>query len=546
MFGFSKKNWPLLVFPLLLIACQGHKPQPREGISRAVHDPRPYRILTNREPTLLSLEEMITMVKNPAKAQASFEKAEQLFASPFINNSQYFQHGPPKPLIYEKIGPALRVSTWNLEKSIRTADVANMLTSLEGLQSQLRPEVLTNKEQYEEALRQRNILAQTDILLLQEMDLGHCRSGYIFAAKHLAQKLGMNYVYAPQQLEIDPVYLGLKDFKSPNGDTLEPCPASEHHLESYKGVFGVAVLSRFPIKRVQAFQLDNKPYDWYHSEMEQPDIVENTRRGASEELFHFRPVREIKYGGRGFTRVDLHVPQVPHETVSVINVHLEIKTTPHQRAEQVREILSYIKDIKNPVIMAGDFNSASRDVSATSFTRLTSRTASDPTFLFSTGLFLANITGINQLRAGLNFAKNIRDPLAIDVPVIFPNKSRELFQSIKEHRFDDGGAFDFRGDRRHSSYRASGVLSNSNQRFQSKGYTYTFELPRTIGPFGKERLDWIFVKSFLTKPNERKGPYQLAPQFGETLEALNTFTKERYSDHHPISVLLPLEEPSKE
>ena len=484
------------------------------------------------------------MAKSPRTSQAAFKKAEKLFASPFIDNSHYFKHGPPKPREYERIGPSLRVSTWNLEKSVRTIDVAQMMKSLGSFQTQLRPDVLKNEAKYQEALRQRNILAQSDILLLQEMDLGHCRSGYVFAAKHLAQELGMNFVYAPQQLEIDGVYLGLEE---PNGETNhQTCSQLGGNPSAYKGVFGVAVLSRFPIKRVQAFQLRNQPYDWYYDEMERPDFVEITRRETTEGLFHFRPVREVKYGGRGFTRVDLHVPHVPHETISVINVHLEIKTTPHQRAEQVREILSYIKDIKNPVVMAGDFNSASRDVSSTSFARLTSRTASDPTFLFSTGLFLANVTGVNQLRGGINTLKNFRDPLAWHIPVIFPNKSRELFSVVRRFRFSDGGAFDFRGDRSHSSRRERGLLSNSNQRHGGKGFTYTFELPRPIGPLGRERLDWIFVKSFLTKPTDRRGPYQLAPQFGETLSSINLSAKEAYSDHHPISVLLPLQELTEE
>ena len=532
---------------LLLSSCQSFRSSPSATtISRAIQDPEPYTIVRKRTPEILSFQERVSMVEKPesAGAKRAFEKAQKLFASPFIDNSHYYQKGLPEPNVYERLGPCLRVSSWNIEKSIRTKKVAGMLTSLETFRSQLDPRVLKKKDLYEDVLRQRERLIHTDILFLQEMDIGHCRSDYLFAAQYLARELGMNFVYAPQQLEIDPVYLGLENVYFPNeAIDHDACRSLAGEPSDYKGLFGVAVLSRYPIKRVQTFQLKTQSYDWYLDEIKKPDFIEITRRDTTEGLFHVRPVREVKYGGRGFTRVDLHVPGVPHETISVINVHLEIKTTPENRAEQVREILSYIKDIKNPVIMAGDFNSVSRDISSTSFARLTSRAATDPTFIFSAALFAANVTGVNQLRGILNGYKNYRNPLAVDIPIVFPNKSKELFNVVRDFRFSDGGAFDFRGDRKRSTHWMRGNLANSNQRHPFKGYTYTFEVPRPIGPLGRERLDWIFVKSFLTKPGSRRASYQLAPHYGETLSLLNITASEAYSDHHPITVLLPLEEP---
>lgn len=530
----------------MLSSCQSFRSSSAAtSISRVAHDPEPYTIVRKITPEVLSFQELVSMVEKPksAVAKRSFKKAQKLFASPFIDNSHYYQRGLPEPYVYEELGPCLRVSSWNIEKSIQTKEVAGMLTSLETFRSQLAPKVLEDEKLYEEVLRQRERLRHTDILFLQEMDLGHGRSDYLFAAQYLSRELGMNFVYAPQQLEIDPVYLGLENVHFPN-EELRPDGGRSlaGNPSRYKGLFGVAVLSRYPIKRVKVFQLKTRAYDWYLDEMKKPDFVEITRRDTSEGLFHVRPVREVKYGGRGFTRVDLHVPGVPHETISVINVHLEIKTTPKNRAEQVREILSYVKDIENPVIMAGDFNSVSRDISSTSLARFTSRTATDPTFIFSAALFTANVTGVNQLRGILNGYKNHRNPLAVDIPVILPNKSKELFNVVRDFRFNDGGAFDFRGDRKRSTYWARGNLANSNQRHPIKGYTYTFEVPRPIGPLGRERLDWIFVKSFLTKPSSRRGSYQLAPHFGETLNLLNVTASEAYSDHHPITVLLPLED----
>ena len=146
--------------------------------------------------------------------------------------------------------------------------------------------------------------------------------------------------------------------------------------------------------------------------------MEYGRRYSVKALFNYKPTRELKVGGRGFTRVDLHVPNVPHETISVINVHLEIKTLPQQRKKQLEEILDYIRDIENPVVLAGDFNSASRDVSSTSLPRLTARTATNPSHLLSAGLYLVNVTGVAQVRNLFNVLKNYRNPLAWHIPAI--------------------------------------------------------------------------------------------------------------------------------
>ncbi len=495
-------------------------------------------------PDLLSYKELRSLAENPNPTGKLAEKYNKLLTTPYIDNSVYFRSGLPETSIHPQLGKSIRLSTWNIEKSIRAYEAGKMLTSESVFTDGLREKIKSEPNAYSEAVRQRAALAASDILLLQEMDIGHCRSGYLFAAKHLAQKLKMNFVYAPQQLEIDPVHLGLDHIKFDNGDVDQmACRALLGNSSTYKGVFGVAVLSRYPIKNVELFQLKTKPYDWYDGEIQKPDFLEKGRRKGSEALFKFQPIREVKVGGRSFTRVDLHVPGVPFETVTIINIHLEIKASPDDRRKQVKEILSYMKDIKNPVVMAGDFNSSSTDVRSTSVGRFSKKTVTDPTKLLGIGLFAANITGANQLRTIVNGYKNLRDPLAWSIPVILPNKTKALFSTIENFRFADGGAFDFRGDKSRSINGNSGELSNANQRHTGRGFTFTYSVPRSIGVIGCERLDWIFVKSFLTSPKQRNGSYRLAPHFGETLGLINLSSEDAYSDHHPITTVLPLEEP---
>jgi hypothetical protein len=119
-----------------------------------------------------------------------------------------------------------------------------------------------------------------------------------------------------------------------------------------------------------------------------------------------------------------------------------------------------------------------------------------------------------------------------------------MFGSIEDFRFDDGGAFDFRGDAARSTGGETGTLANANQR-DRVGYKTTFELKRTLARvIGKYRLDWFFVKSFLQEPRDVTGSYRFAPHFGATLEEMNNATKQQISDHHTNVIDLPFDEPN--
>jgi len=423
---------------LLLTSCQTVNYQ-KLNISEQIKDPKPDKILLDYAPELLTSKELESLLRHKDSVTETSQKADRLFSSAFVDNSHYRSNGPPQHNVHPLLGPSIRVSSWNIEKSIHVNDAAQALSSEKTFINHLSSKTHKNKRVYNKAVKQRAALAASDILLLQEIDIGHCRSNYLFAAKKLAQTMGMNYVYAPQQLEIDPVYLGVENIKFGNEAVdHRVCMLHQENAENYRGVFGVAVLSRYPIKRVQVFPLKNQPYDWYDREIVKPDLLEETRRFGAQTLFKAKTLREVKYGGRGFTRVDLHVPDVPHETISIINVHLEIKAEPKKRVEQLTEILSYINDIENPVVMAGDFNSASRDLSATSVVRAASRAAKDPWNLTSIGLFLLDVTGVYQFRNLLNGVKNFQDPLTFGIPWILPNKKKSLFKLVENYRFKDG------------------------------------------------------------------------------------------------------------
>ena len=427
-------------------------------------------------------------------------------------------------------------------------DAITIFSSADGLRSLIDPQKAPEGSlEYKTVIRQRDRLGQADVIVLQEMDIGVKRSGYINAAGDLAGVLKMNYAYAPEQLEIDPVYLGLEKIQYDDGTVdQEQTDYFAADPAKYKGAFGVAVLSRYPIKKAQAFQLKSQAYDWFEGEKSKIGFVENTRRVGAEGLFHNQFTREIKAGNRTFFRVDLAVPGFPENTLTIINIHLEIKCTPKEREIQTAEILSYIKGIRHPVIMTGDFNAAPEDMSPTSAQRIAVRTLQNPTTWLNvaTTAFLPQALAINVTRFVSNFTKNRDNPLAPDIAIVAPNPLHALFQMIQNYRFSDGGAFDFRGDSERAINGKGGDLANSNER-DLKGFKTSWSVKRPISIIGKYRLDWVFVKStYLKDPYDKTAPYRLAPHFGETLEELNTDLKVPISDHHPNVVDIPLQEPN--
>ncbi len=496
----------------------------------------------------LTFDELKSLYYEPEPHGYLKEKLYKFYRTPIISNEAYYRGVGPRSLSDPHIGPLLRVASWNIEKSMRIKEAITIFESEYELLDRIDPEKLTAFRKIDTIINQRRKLAQADIILLQEMEIGMKRSGYLNAAKELADALDMNYAYAPAYLEIDPVQLGIEKIYLDKGKLDEN--ATDYYQENkdkFKGSFGSAVLSRYPIKNVVVHPLKFQAYDWYEGEKEKTTFLEKTKRFGGKVAFKSELTREIKHGGRNFFRVDLEVPDIPGNTLTIINIHLEIKCLPEARSKQMKEILSYIKDIKNPVVMMGDFNSAPTDLSPTSVSREVKRGAKDPTNWLKGAV--TTFTGIgfvlNTTRGVTNAVKNFQNPLAADIPILAPNKVKDMFDTIENFRFSDGGAFDFRGDSKRSVNGKSGKLANSNQK-DLKAFKTSFSVKRTIAyVIGKYRLDWVFVKSYLKDPLNENGPYRLAPHYGETLSELNDSLRVKVSDHNPNIIDLPFSEPKK-
>jgi hypothetical protein len=209
----------------------------------------------------------------------------------------------------------------------------------------------------------------------------------------------------------------------------------------------------------------------------------------------------------------------------------------------MEELLVLLRDIPNPVIVAGDLNTTGGDSSPTSIKRQIYQRLGSASFWTNTGIKYATGVGVlyDVVRRGLNIAKNQDDPTAQNIPLVATNREAELFNVFEDFRFQDGFAFDLRGNKERTINGTEGTLANSNQR-DTKGFATTFEFERALG-VGKVKLDWILVKAYSTRPRDDNQPYRFAPHFARTLDSIDYALPARLSDHNPISVDLPFEEP---
>lgn len=168
------------------------------------------------------------------------------------------------------------------------------------------------------ALTSHDALRDADLVTLNEVDLGMARSGNRDVAAELAQALGMHAVWAPMLLE---------STRGRDDDALTAVP--EDNRES---LFGLALLSRFPITNVRLVRLP----------------------GPAETLFE----RERMVGGFVAIVADIAHPVSPYVAVTV---HLEVHRTRDHRAHQMRLLLEALSGETRPVVLAGDWNTHTFD-----------------------------------------------------------------------------------------------------------------------------------------------------------------------------------------
>ncbi|MBV8572281.1 MAG: hypothetical protein JO319_16800 [Acidobacteriaceae bacterium] len=445
------------------------------------------------------------------------------------------------------MGPFIRVVLWNIERGLEFEPIRTALTQPGKfdqviVQKKDPEEKPLTKEEQAEVKSKLELLKYTDVLVLNEADKGVMRTEYRDVTRELAQALKMNYAYGVEFIEVDPLSLGLEKVKMQDKAAESDIQKSfQPDKQKYLGLHGTSVLSRYPIRKA-ALQRLPPCYDWYLGEKKEISKVESGMRAGSNLVFMERIAREVRRGGRMALIVQLAVPESPTGTLTVVATHLENKCKPECRRQQMAQILQWIRADPNPLVLAGDMNTTGTDSSPTSVTKILNERIKDPdawakdAVKWSTG-------APTSLLMPLNMFRNKNDPTGFDVPVVSRKKEGKMFGDLEDFRFNDGHTFDFRGEERRSANHRAGTLSDSNERV-SKGFQFTFAMAKTYGGLvGQYKLDWFFIKGYATDPEKPGGSYKFAPHFAWTLEELNNAPDKPLSDHFPMTVDLPLQEP---
>lgn len=506
-------------------------------------------------PQFLSYPELVEVGEHDEIPPALNSKLTALLTTPFVNNEAFYRGARPHRPTFERIGPGIRVVQWNIERGLELDNIKLAFTDSDAFVAKVKssplkaPDGETRAEKVSageiDSIRaELKLLQSADVLVLNEVDWGMKRTDYRCVVCELGKALNMNWAWGAEFAEVDPTFLGTETFEEIKDPERRArlVAALAPDKSKLRALHGSAVLSRYPIREAKLVPFEHEAYDWYTGE-KSISMPEKGKRAAAI-LVGEKLGREIRRGGRTNLIVDLDVPDLPEHTVRVVAAHLENRADPPARRLQLEEILGKLKDSREPVIFAGDMNTTG----ANSRPRSTLETVKDKfgstEYAAQTALRYATGIGIYQSIGTIAF-KNIRfqgDPTAAGVKFLADNPERGLFQSLQKFRFDNDTAFDLRGVKECTDPPTTGTLADSNQR-AGKGFTTTFQFARTVGPKGKFRLDWIFVRAYDKDPLDPKGPYRFAPHFARTLSAVNYAFAERISDHNPIMVDLPFEEP---
>jgi endonuclease/exonuclease/phosphatase family metal-dependent hydrolase len=182
--------------------------------------------------------------------------------------------------------PSIRAVAWNIERGAVFEGIVDAL--------------------------QHNERLDGDVLLLTELDHGMARSGNRFVAREIAQRLKLNYAFAP-------VYIALQ-----KGSGVESAIEGENTVS----IHGLAVFSKYPIRNAVTVALPN----------------------GKDKMFG-------KEKRLGYLRALIADIEHPLGTFRTVTVHLDAHCSREHRRFQMRLILEKLAELPQlPVIIGGDWN----------------------------------------------------------------------------------------------------------------------------------------------------------------------------------------------
>ena len=460
--------------------------------------------ILNKEPiTNLTFEDLLKLSQQAEPEEGLRQKLNLQLSKPYVINRNFNE-----PLNK----PYLRIAQWNIKRGFNIDTIRDILSKPKDYE--IKHLINISQRNHKHFKDELYTLASSDVISLNEVDIGLPRTKYRDIAANVADALNWNYVYSTEFIELGPI-------------------VQKENLDKnqYKGLHGNAIISRFPIISAMVIQLPGY-YDWYRQEIqENKSPFEYLRKFGAKSIFSERILpQEVRHGSRQAILADIKLPS--GQIVTVVSTHLEDRAYSDERLKQFKYLLENIKNINNPVVLTGDFNTSTTDTKPTSFQKEVYKRIRDPHFFLRQAAFVPiPFVPVAGGLIAISFSKLLqyKDPFFPSIPIMFPNHERKFFTYLKKFKFSDGYAFDLSGDKKRSSNNRNGLLANSNQRHW-KGFksTYKLEKPRIIAYF---KLDWFFVKPVGN---------HFIPFNGKTLKTLNYSIKGHISDHNPITVDLKL------
>jgi endonuclease/exonuclease/phosphatase family metal-dependent hydrolase len=492
-------------------------------------------------PPLLTYDELVALYENDVPPPELAGKLNRLLTTPFINNSAGLRG--QKAGSRSDFGKRfIRVATWNIERGLEFEAIKAALTNDQRFFRRLPADARGSRFNLKEILDEAAKLSRADVIVLNEADWGLKRTDYRNVARELAAALQMNYAFGVEFVEVDPLTLGLETLEEEtSADKSEMVQNLAVDKSRNLSLHGTAILSRFPLRNVRLVPFVNQGHNWFTDEKKGVSTLEKGKREGAGIVFGEKVAREVRRGGRMMLLADIEERSIPGGRMTVVATHLEDKAKPSERLKQLEEVLAQIQPAPHPVVLAGDMNTSGSDSTPTSFQREVKRRLGSSKFWVTQGIKYA--TGVGLLYditvGAVKLQRTRKDPTVKSVKFVSENPEEKFFSTLKDFRFADGGAFDFRGAKQYSVGSSGETLSDSNER-ASKGFVSTMELNGKLSVALK--LDWIFVKPVgLTDPDDDDQPFRFAPQFGRTLKTLNYALKDRISDHNALIVDLPLD-----
>ena len=217
----------------------------------------------------LSYNDLVNLTKQLTPNSPLYFRLQKQLNTPYIVN-KFFSHpylGRDKSRPYN----FLRLAQWNIERGFNVNVIKNIFSNKYGYYYSYKNNIGADS-QFKKELE---ALSRSDIISLNEVDVGMPRTGYKNIASEIADSLNYNYVFATEFIELNPI-IDKQKFNS----------------FRYLGLHGNAIISRYPIKSARVIRLPEY-YRWFEEEI-QKNLLLNMSEELAQRMFLAKKLQKAR------------------------------------------------------------------------------------------------------------------------------------------------------------------------------------------------------------------------------------------------------------